>query len=79
MAQHSGKVLLAQRDDGAFDRSTANDRRQARLYSIRCNDQSRQFGGPLVNFEAALIGLVSQKSFAEEGINWRSPSIAYEH
>ncbi len=30
-------------------------------------------GGPVVNFEAALIGLVSQKSFSEEGINWAVP------
>ena len=30
-------------------------------------------GGAVVNFEAALIGLVSQKSFTEEGINWAVP------
>lgn len=30
-------------------------------------------GGPVVNFEASLIGLVSQKSFSEEGINWGVP------
>ena len=30
-------------------------------------------GGAVINFEAALIGLVSQKSFTEEGINWAVP------
>ena len=30
-------------------------------------------GGPVVNFEASLIGLVSQKSYSEEGINWAVP------
>ena len=30
-------------------------------------------GGAVVNIEAALIGLVAAKSFAEEGINWAVP------
>lgn len=30
-------------------------------------------GGPMINLEGALIGLVTQKSFQEEGINWAIP------
>lgn len=31
-------------------------------------------GGPLINYEGQLIGLVATKSFHEEGINWAIPS-----
>ncbi len=30
-------------------------------------------GGPLINYEGQVIGIVSQKSFVEEGINWAIP------
>jgi S1-C subfamily serine protease len=30
-------------------------------------------GGPVVNFERRLVGLVAAKSFSEEGINWAVP------
>ncbi len=31
-------------------------------------------GGPLINYEGQVIGIVSHKSFVEEGINWAIPA-----